>query len=90
MFRCNLPDLGSVISGDLEVSVFQKFAIAQSAQTVQFNFKYIFQAFEANPTGNPASDAQEFWVHGPTRALFMNSHKMPLLQIMLYSVDGLS
>ena len=52
MFRCNLPDLGSVISGDLEVSVFQKFATAQSAQTVQFNLKYIYQAFEANPTGN--------------------------------------
>ena len=41
-------------------------------------------------------DVQEFWVHGPTRAFFyegrffMNLHKMPLLQILLYSVDGLS
>ena len=30
------------------------------------------------------------WSHRGPRALLMNAYKMPLLQIMLYSVDGLS
>ena len=63
MFRCNFQDLGSVISGNLEVSFFQKFANPQSAQPVTPTSNIALRPMCISTTPLPPNGNDTFSIH---------------------------
>ena len=63
MFRCNLQDLGSVISGDLEVPIFKNLRIRKAFNLFP-HFKYCFAAHApaaSRPSPRP-KNSRHFYV----------------------------